>query len=261
MPGASNIIHVNGIDINVVESGSGFTTLIFLHYWGGSSATWEDTIGELARTHRCIAVDLRGWGASSKGDIDYSLDAMADDVVALINKLDLRDYILVGHSMGGKIAQIVATRQPDGLKGLALVAPAPPTPLPTPQEMRDQMLAALETREGTHAVIPMLAAKPFGEKSLQTFVESSLVGDSRARRAWCETGMDYDLTGDVGKVIVPIRIIVGTKDGIEPEASLRASFDKFYPGTDYAVLEGVGHMSPLEAPAELAEAIRHAAFA
>ena len=55
---------------------------------------------------------------------------MADDAETVALTLSLSRYVLVGHSMGGKLAQIVAKRQPDALVGLVLVAPAPPTPMP-----------------------------------------------------------------------------------------------------------------------------------
>jgi pimeloyl-ACP methyl ester carboxylesterase len=84
---------------------------------------------------RCVAVNQRGWGESHATDGRYDLAAMADDVQAIVAALSLQRYVLVGHSMGGKVAQIVATRRPASLLGLVLVAPAPPTPMPVPPKI------------------------------------------------------------------------------------------------------------------------------
>jgi pimeloyl-ACP methyl ester carboxylesterase len=72
-------------------------------------------------------VDLRGWGKSEHHADDYSLFAQADDVEGVIKALSVKDFVLVGHSMGGKIAQILAGRRPDGLRAVVLVSPAPLT--------------------------------------------------------------------------------------------------------------------------------------
>jgi pimeloyl-ACP methyl ester carboxylesterase len=62
----------------------------------------------------------------------------------LIKELDIKRYVLVGHSLGGKISQLIASRRPEGLVGLVLVAPAPPTPLRFPDEMRETQIHAYD---------------------------------------------------------------------------------------------------------------------
>lgn len=94
---------VNGRELNVVDEGSGDIALVFLHYWGGSVRTYLSVMSLLADRFRCLAFDQRGWGRSSR-DGDYSLDAYASDTIALIKALGLRRCVLVGHSMGGKVA-------------------------------------------------------------------------------------------------------------------------------------------------------------
>jgi len=73
---------------------------------------------------------------------------MADDADAVVRTLGLTRYVLVGHSMGGKVAQIIAARRPEGLAGVVLVAPAPPTPMPMPEAQRASMLESYGSREG-----------------------------------------------------------------------------------------------------------------
>jgi 3-oxoadipate enol-lactonase len=98
---------------------------------------------------------------------------MADDAEAVARTLELSSYVLVGHSMGGKVAQIVATRRPDGLMGLLLVAPAPPTPMPVPEAQRAAMLFSYSSREGVEQALSVLAGSP---KLREQVIEDTLRG-------------------------------------------------------------------------------------
>ncbi|MBV8105837.1 MAG: alpha/beta hydrolase [Hyphomicrobiales bacterium] len=107
-------VNSNGADIHVRESGVGEPVLVFLHYWGGWSRTWQSLDDRIGEKPRVIVLDQRGWGASVATDGRYDLAAMADDVEAVAQTFGLKRYALVGHSMGGKVAQIVAARRPAG---------------------------------------------------------------------------------------------------------------------------------------------------
>jgi len=255
MLGNQSIHKVNGVDINVVEAGEGSPALVFLHYWGGSSREWAPVIEDLSKTNRCVAIDFRGWGQSSKEATDYGLETLAADVVGIIDKLDLREFIIIGHSMGGKVALLVAAQKPAGLKRLILVAPAPPTALDVPEQQRQGMIAAYQTREG---VLGIIRALTLSDAHGEQIVEDVLRGSPGAKRAWPEKGMTEDISAKASQIAVPVRIIVGGADTVETEASLRAAFGKVLPGTDFVVLPGVSHMAPLEATAEVVNAIRSA---
>ncbi|EAU64809.1 alpha/beta fold hydrolase [Stigmatella aurantiaca] len=105
---------------SAVRNKQGSPVLVFLHYWGGLSRTWGPVIERSSET---------SWGESSKEAEDYRLETLASDVVGIVGQLGLRDFIIVGHSMGGKVAQLVAAWKPAGLKRLILIAPAPPAAL------------------------------------------------------------------------------------------------------------------------------------
>ncbi len=103
-------IQSNGISIHVEEQGSGDLALVFLHYWGGSSRTWKYLTEALSEFYRTIAIDHRGWGDSDAPEHGYALADLADDAAGVISALGLGSYVLVGHSMGGKVAQLLASR-------------------------------------------------------------------------------------------------------------------------------------------------------
>src|SRR5271169_1213825 len=129
----------NGIRINVTDNGHGNLAVVFLHCWGGSSRTWDRVLAALPPGYRTVAIDQRGWGSSEHPSGGFSVANLANDTAGAIEALGLERYILVGHSMGGKTAQLLASRRPKGLVGLVLVASAPPSPLNILEEIRAAM--------------------------------------------------------------------------------------------------------------------------
>lgn len=95
--------------------------LILLHFWGGSSRTFSKLIPLLSSTYSVFAVNFRGWGFSTgpPSPEAYSISNLADDIQSLIPLLhQIKEFVLIGHSMGGKVAQLFASRRPSGLKGI-----------------------------------------------------------------------------------------------------------------------------------------------
>lgn len=258
MPGDRISLNVNGIDLSIVDRGTGSPALVFLHFWGGSSRTFGPVIDILSENARCVALDFRGWGQSSRTSTDYQLETLATDVVGVVDSLDLTDFAIVGHSMGGKVAQLVAAHQPVGLKQLILIAPAPPTPLEVPVEQRQEMLESYRTPEGAEKAIGVLTSRPISASHRKWVVDDILSGAPAAKQAWTERGMIQDISDQAAQITVPVMVIVGTSDNVEQETSLRLSFGKVIPHACFNVLQRVGHLSPLEATAELANAIRSA---
>jgi pimeloyl-ACP methyl ester carboxylesterase len=116
-------IHEN-ISIAYMDEGKGEQTLLFLHGLANYAPVWKYQLEALSKSYRCIAVDLPGNGYSSRGDYPYSMFFYAECVVRFIEKLELKNIVLCGHSMGGQIALVIALRYPHLLHKLVLVAPA-----------------------------------------------------------------------------------------------------------------------------------------
>lgn len=248
-------IHRDGLKLHVEERGEGGPALVFLHYWGGTGRTWRGVVDRLAGRFRCLTVDLRGWGQSDRTAQDYSLFTQADDVAHIIAALGLESYVLVGHSMGGKIAQIVAGHPPPGLKGIVLVAPAPPSPRRVPQAQQRQMLDSYQNPEGVEGALQILTRRRLSDAQREQVTVDTVGGAPGAKDAWVNDGMPLDITAQAGEISVPVCVIVGSADQVEPESLLRQEFRAWVPQARFEVLEGVGHLSPLEAPDSVAEAI------
>ncbi|GHB51707.1 alpha/beta fold hydrolase [Mongoliitalea lutea] len=113
----------NGQEIAFMDEGEG-ETLIFVHGLGSYGPAWKKNVEELSKHYRCIAVDLLGYGKSSKPEETYLLKDQARVIQELVQNLGLSEIHLVGHSMGGQIAIHVGLAYPEIVKSLILVAPA-----------------------------------------------------------------------------------------------------------------------------------------
>lgn len=252
----------NGIRIHVEEQGDGDLALVFLHYWGGSSRTWRHVTAALAKAYRTIATDHRGWGESDAPADGYALADLADDAEGVIRALDLRRYVLVGHSMGGKVAQLLASRRPKGLAGLVLVASAPPSPLALPAQARDMMAAAYRTRQTVETTIDqVLTARPLAPADRAQVIADSLRGAPQAKRAWPTSTSREDIREAVAAINVPTLIIAGEGDRVDTIDAVKTELLPRIPGAVLQVLPRTGHLSPLEAPADVAGLISRFAAA
>lgn len=251
------MIKANGLELHVEQRGAGGPTLVFLHYWGGSSRTWQHVVDALSPDYRTVAIDQRGWGKSAAPEAGYALSDLADDVLAVLDALGLESYILVGHSMGGKAAQLAASRRPRGLAGLVLVAPAPPTPLALPLDARQGMVHAYDSRESIVATVQqVLAPNGLSDGDLDTVIADSLAGAGPAKAAWPLATSQEDITAAVPKIDVPVIVISGEHDRVDPPEVLRRALLPRIPQARLAVLPGRGHLLPLEAPADLTSIIK-----
>ncbi len=248
---------VDGIRLRVTDRGQGAPALIFLHYWGGSSRTWEPVIAALPAGYRCIAPDLRGWGASgAPADDAYALADFADDIAALVVSFGLHDYVLVGHSMGGKIAQSLATRRPPGLIGLVLVAPAPPGPLTMLPEAMAAMRTAYTSPETVCTVLDhVLTAKPLPGRLREQVVVDSLRGAPAAKAAWPDSTSQEDIRTALSAINVPVLVIGGESDRVDAVTTLETELLPRLAHARLRVLARTGHLSPLEASVEVATCI------
>ncbi|RMH69233.1 MAG: alpha/beta fold hydrolase [Gemmatimonadetes bacterium] len=112
------------IRIAYVDEGSGSETILFVHGLGSYLPAWHKNIQALRSDYRCIAVDLPGYGKSSKGAYPITMEWYADILVKFMAELKIDSAILAGHSMGGQIAMIMALKYPEQVERLILVAPA-----------------------------------------------------------------------------------------------------------------------------------------
>ncbi|MFF1379479.1 alpha/beta fold hydrolase [Streptomyces sp. NPDC058308] len=231
-------------------------TLVFLHYWGGSARTWDLVVDRLPGRD-VLTVDFRGWSRSSGLPGPYTLRRLADDTLAVIADAGITEYVLVGHSMGGKVAQLIAAARPAGLRGIVLVGPGPAKPAEqiTP-EYREGLSHAYDSDESVAVARDgILTATELPASIKAQVATDSRAGADTARTEWPLRGIAEDITEHTRMISVPALVIAGEQDRVEPVDVLLANLVPYLSGADFTVIPKTGHLIPLEAPADLVEAI------
>ncbi|MCU1645679.1 MAG: alpha/beta hydrolase [Nocardia sp.] len=231
-------------------------TLIFLHYWGGSHRTWGPVIGELNWIGPVATYDHRGWGQSRGLPGPYGIDQLTDDLERIVTELGARHYVLVGHSMGGKVVQLFAARRPAGLTGVVLIAPAPAHPTISEPEQQGLSHAYDSENTITEALTHVLTHHPLPHDLHTQVITDSLAADPPARSAWPLHSIAQDITATVPSIEVPVLILAGEYDQVDSPATLLEHLLPYLPTAEFEILPGTGHLSPLEIPAALATRLR-----
>lgn len=231
-------------------------TLVFLHYWGGSARTWDLVVDRLAGRDM-LTVDFRGWSRSSNLAGPYTLRQLADDTLAVIADAGVTDYVLVGHSMGGKVAQLIAATRPVGLRGIILVGSGPAKPAAgiTP-EYREGLSHAYDSDESVAGARDhILTATELPESIKSQIATDSRAGTDAARTEWPLRGIAEDVCEHTRMISVPALVVAGENDHVEPVDVLVNNLVPYLSGADFTVIPNTGHLIPLEAPADLVDAI------
>ncbi len=230
-------------------------TLIFLHFFGSSGREYSPVIDLLSPRYQCIAPDLRGFGDNSApAETDFSVDAMTDDIARLLTEYD-GPFVVIGHSMSGKVALNLASRQPNGLLGLVLLAPSPPSPEPMDDTERYRLLTTHGQRSAAEETLKKITAAPISEAYQEIILSDDLRSLPVAWAAWLERGSREDVSDRMPWVQVPVQIVLGSKDDhITPEL-MRKTVLNHFPDAQLTIIDGAAHVLPLEKPAEVARIV------
>ncbi len=244
--------------LHYIEKGSGDVTLVFLHYFGGAASTWDEVISHLQNDFRCNAIDLLGFGKSASTDTLISVDDSANVVLKLIDELQLQNYVLIGHSMGGKIALRVASLQPKGLLSLVLLAPSPPTAEPMSDKERINMDDAFGDKAKVEKMIENVVTHPLDKTTFDKEVTNNLQASSAGWHSWPQLGSKEVIAGNMKDIHVPITILYGEKDKKFTKAFLKKEFDNYFKTFRLIEIKDSGHLLPVEAPEQTAKEIKRA---
>jgi pimeloyl-ACP methyl ester carboxylesterase len=116
----------DGLALHVLEWSREGTPLVFVHGFGNDAHIWDDAAPAVAGYYRTVAIDLRGHGDSDRDpESRYDYDFHVADLEAVLGHLEIERFVLVGHSLGGRIGTLFAGRHPDRMAGLVIVDSAP----------------------------------------------------------------------------------------------------------------------------------------
>ncbi len=246
----------DGIEIYYKDSGAGLP-VVFSHGWPLTADAWDAQMMFLAdRGCRVVAHDRRGHGRSSQPWSGNDLDTYADDLAELIETLDLRGVVLVGHSTGGgEVTRYIGRHGTDRVAKLVLISAIPPLMLKTyanpnglSLETFDELRANLlrnRSQFWRDLALPFYGYNRSGAKSSQGVIDAfwlqgmqgGIKGEYDCIKAFSET----DLTEDLKKIDVPTLIVHGDDDQIVPLVASALLSSKIVKDATLKIYKGAPH--------------------
>ena len=215
--------------------------LLLIHGAGGSHLTWPTELRRLPAT-AVYAIDLPGHGRSDSPGCD-TIGAYADVVEEFITTLDLRNVVVLGHSMGGAIAQTIALRHLPQVSGLILLGTG--AKLPVSDAILDQVLTDFDAAVAFITKYSWSRSAPeqmiaLGKQIMGETSPAIVHGDFVACNG-------FDVRDQLGNVAVPTLVVSGEVDKMTP-----VKFGRFLaehiPDAQFELIDGAGHMLMLERP-------------
>jgi pimeloyl-ACP methyl ester carboxylesterase len=242
-------VNVNGVKIAYTLAGHG-KVLLFLHGWMCNRQFWKQQIEFFSQNHRVLALDFRGQGESDVARDGYTIEGLAADVFAVVKMLDIEVAMVVGHSMGGMVAQEFCRRYPHKVSGLVLVTTIA-------ADLQDRLISKRIEKES--------AALGFEKAFLKYFAGWFATQTGRDIVDWVRAemlktpesvGLDlvraysrFDLRAYLPGFRVPCLVIGARADdsAVPVESQTLASL---IPGSRLVMIEACGHFPMLEKPDE-----------
>ena len=244
------------MQLHYTDSGKGVPALVFLHYFGGAASSWEDVILHLQNEFRCIAVDLFGFGKSPAPQSQVTVQESSEKVIELIENLSLDNYVLIGHSMGAKIAADIAAKPLKGLQSLLLIAPSPPSSEPMKEKDREDMYEAFGNRDAIEKMLQNALGSMVSNDVFQREVNNNFSVSETGWKSWPELGSKEDISLQMQYVHVPVSILYGEKDKRFTKKYLEKEYSLYFKTFSLTEITGVGHLVPVEAPEKTATEIK-----
>ena len=254
---------LKGSEVEYVDLGEG-DPIVWIHGLGACWQTWLENLPFFAKSHRCIALDLPGFGASQMPEQDISIDFFSEVVFELLDELDVKRSIVVGNSMGGFIGADMATDHPQRVERLVLVSAAVfwqeyrrAKPLLSFAQATEASLGrALISAPDRLARRPRLRAAALGfggfryPHLIPRELQVELIRTARRTEGFVPalgSLADYPLRDDLQHIECPTLVVWGTHDtlvGVKHAHEL----EDLIPDVEKVIFERTGHVPMLERP-------------
>lgn len=233
-----------------VDGGAG-PTVVFANSLGTDLRVWDPLLPCLPTAWRIVRFDKRGHGLSERGG-EASVEDHAEDAAAVIEAVGQGPVAFVGLSVGGLIGQALAAARPDLVAALVLSNSAARVGTP---EFWQARIDAVEG-QGLASIADGIMERWFSASfratpNLSPWRTMLARTDAEGYAACCRALARADLTASTARLRLPVLAVAGTEDGATPPDLVRVTAD-LVPGARFALIEGVGHIPPVEAPEAMA---------
>ena len=234
--------------------GHGPHRVIALHGWFGHAHGWGPFTQHLSgRDFSYAFMDQRGYGGMRGSGGPYTVEQIAQDVLALADHLGWERFSLIGHSMGGSAVQQVLVAAPERVRALVAMTPVPATGAPMDDQGWQLFSAAGSDPQARRAIIDFTTGNRLTGTWLDAMVASTQANsDSEAVAAylpsWAKTAFVEKIRGQA----LPVLVLPGEHDPALGEAACRATWMQHYPNARLEVVHNAGHYPMDEAPVILA---------
>ncbi len=244
-------------DATAGELASAQNVLILGNALGTDTHLWERAMPTLSAEYTIVRFDMPGHGKSPAAPAPFSLEEVADAVIAEADRLGIQTFDYAGVSVGGAVALELAHKYPDRIKHCILVCSSAYKGGPAAWAER----IALVTEQGTAAVVPMVAARWFSEEFLlkdpaavKAVLEMVASTDDSSYAKTCEALGNFDARGYLGEIAVPTLVISGELDPVATPAAGAVVAENVQNGQQ-VIIAGASHQAVVEEPLEVAKAI------
>lgn len=229
--------------------------LVFLHYFGGSAESWKWVAEKLSNDYHCVTLNLPGFGGAPPLK-QPSIQGFAQHVQEELNSLGIKNFILIGHSMGGKIAMQIAANDLKGtVQQLILIAPSPPGTEPITAVERKRILNHSNLKEA-EKTIDNITIQPLTGEQYKLAVETNLMSDDFTWKWWLLQGVNYSIAEKIIPLELPITVLASEDDPVMTFDIIKQRVMQVLEQARLITIRKIGHLSPMEAPDWIAEKIR-----
>ncbi|WP_265562666.1 alpha/beta fold hydrolase [Streptomyces hygroscopicus] len=237
--------------------GNGAHKVFAVHGWFADRAAYAAVLPDLDRAAFTYAlVDLRGYGAAKDAAGAFGTAEAAADLVELADRLGWGRFSVLGHSMGGTVAQRLLALAPRRLRRIVGVSPVPASGLRMPAEQWELFADAAHKPENRRAIIDITTGGRAPATWLDRMVARSLAcSDTKAFRTWLDSWAGEDFHTQVTGSTVPALAVTGALDPALTAVLLRETWLRWYPQGSLLELPSAGHYAMDEAPLDLIRAV------
>ena len=237
------------LQLTATETGSGDGVTLWLHGWMATPEVFAPLLDRVDMG-RNVALAQRGISSAAES---YTIADHGRDVLRVLDLAGIERCTLVGHSMGAKTAQWVASEAPRRIQALALVNPVPAGALPLPDERSTLFRNAGDNRASFAAILAM-ASPELAVEDRDALVDAAMGLPAECISRGFDAWSLEDHASRLSAIACPT-LIVGSDDAFLPRELLEGALQAHIEGSELAMIEGAGHYLPLENPDALASTL------